>query len=1825
MAKKKKEEEKKIPAGSYTASPSGYAIDKTLPAKSTTSSASSGVTVEKSLPAKSGKSPVSTPRDPTVFRIEVDPKRTVDKSRLFKNDKGRRENDPDKITKGGYVARQAYSGLGHTLSGTEGLIRTAAAKELEQARKAGESEKASDILFRNLFGGAADTLKAAEWEKGAGIGRNLMNVGGAYIDATGQLIQGLSGAEGIKNWLAGRALEEDAEKSGLSLDEQAELEKNALIENNNVENALRLNQLDRATEAARERMPWAVRAGGDVANVAASLVPSVAVGAATRNPNAARTLMSASAAGSQAMDALDNGADIDKALRAGYASGASEYALEGLFGGIPLLDTGEGLVNKAITAGASKVLPKEALQSVARFGSTKGGRWLAWAGRKLGEGVEEVASELARPAIEGIYKDRGDITPVTGKSLATSGGLGVAVALLLGGSPNNIRLGRDVSVEQLALADYALRMQMEEEYRAALERDEQARAEAIARQAEREAAIFAEMRQNNADLRNLDVGRLILQLGEETQSPELDTDWLARQEQEWTRRHQPEEPSTSGLDLMRLGMGADPGYDRTPYMEARANEEAAGGYYRGRDVTLYPENLPPKPTFGLDLISRGLDKQRPVSERLADMQKPAEEQAEEPAPALSENSILNDVTAEDAAAAQRLIEQNGAEVVAQNLLAGVERQKQMNGTQKYAALLAAEQLQDSDPQTAEQLRSAVFSPADNAQSLIERNGAEETANRLLAVIESGRELNPTQIRAAQILAQDLRDINPELAQQMEKAAKNEGFSAPNEQQGTNAQPAVENASEPLASGENGTVSGPPVIDLERRNKGLNVPQGEGKIRERGFSNNTLQKAAEAGTVDREVANAMSGDTYSTVTNAQTRATAVAAIDKYGVERISNYLLSRGATDRSLGDKVMNKGNLSSVEYAAVLELIRRYNNMGQTGRALAMAEIAEAASTDAGRLIQYNKTLMSTDPVMYVTYQTKKARSKGVELSENRKQVLAVIANAVKAAEEGTWNGKLDFSGIEWSKSRGRSNGVGIVANPTPAQIKQDYGLTDKQAERFDRCAEYIAQSADGTNFTEAEWLTALGASCASDAIPSKPESWIGAIRRINLLLNLKTTAIRNGGGNLLQLVLENIADLPSAAIAAMFRGENNPNGMSAVRLGGLEGMPEGFKKGLKTSYLALQTGTLQQLNNRYSDMTEIGTRLGGSYEGPLLPLLNAFRFLDDLTSFSVSVLDTAFSTAREQQVENQFADIMNDSEYEELTEEMKKIAEEAGQRVTFTNDNPIKTLVTSARNLGRSLQRSSNPSTQVLGDVITTAFQMLMPFAGVTSTILHTGLSYSPVGFISGMVDLVGESAKAGSIKNMSLTAQRRIATKFGRAITGSLLSFAAMFAAAAGMASGREPDDEVESAIWKMEGRNPYSIKFGDNWYDLSALGPAMGLVSVGATVFQEMDGDISKENWWPILKGLMFNSTDIKLNDTLDDNLWESVKKAAQYIGDRDWKGLLQYMLSQITGQFTPFSSLLRAVTYGTDPYVRETSGEDEWGWITNRWKSGIPGLSQTLPESMDITGQPRERYPNADTDLKRWANALFNPAAKISEDRSDDPVVQELARLARETGDENLALSTAPYKLAAGGKEEYTLFGEERSAYQQTRGTELTEYLRELFNTEDYKSLSTEEQHKMVNEILDLTEYDAKQTVAEKGHEYIVPETAKGSKLSATVKEAAEYGIDLPSYLLYSRDMGKDYSLVYRPTDEIPVTKSGKNKGKPKANVGDTIDQGEKKGAALAIMQRFGDEMDADQMYYLWTLQSPSGKKAWVEVRDNIENNDYYRYFVEKWSEDELRNL
>ena len=128
--------------------------------------------------------------------------------------------------------------------------------------------------------------------------------------------------------------------------------------------------------------------GGFVENVASGIgqmLPAVAASAFTGGSSLASLgTMGVSAAGTGTESAFQDGADYYSGLGYGMASGAVEAATEKMFGGATKALFGKGAldVGKSVASTGIKRVAKNALE----------------------EGVEEVVSELASPALKGIYK-----------------------------------------------------------------------------------------------------------------------------------------------------------------------------------------------------------------------------------------------------------------------------------------------------------------------------------------------------------------------------------------------------------------------------------------------------------------------------------------------------------------------------------------------------------------------------------------------------------------------------------------------------------------------------------------------------------------------------------------------------------------------------------------------------------------------------------------------------------------------------------------------------------------------------------------------------------------------------------------------------------------------------------------------------------------------------------------------------------------------------------------------------------------------------------------------------------------------------------------------------------------------------------------------------------------------------------------------------------------------------------------------------------------------------------------------------------------------------
>lgn len=127
------------------------------------------------------------------------------------------------------------------------------------------------------------------------------------------------------------------------------------------------------------------------------------------------------AAGGSTENALQNGATRDKALLYGTLSGISEGAIEKISGGIG--GVGKGIVQSVGKSAGKSAVAKGVLGTAKKY-----------TGRMIGEGLEEVASDVIDPLLRATYTGKVDYSDVSAGSLAETFGVGAMTSgLMLGG------------------------------------------------------------------------------------------------------------------------------------------------------------------------------------------------------------------------------------------------------------------------------------------------------------------------------------------------------------------------------------------------------------------------------------------------------------------------------------------------------------------------------------------------------------------------------------------------------------------------------------------------------------------------------------------------------------------------------------------------------------------------------------------------------------------------------------------------------------------------------------------------------------------------------------------------------------------------------------------------------------------------------------------------------------------------------------------------------------------------------------------------------------------------------------------------------------------------------------------------------------------------------------------------------------------------------------------------------------------------------------------------------------------------------------------------
>ena len=292
----------------------------------------------------------------------------------------------------------------------------------------------------------------------------------------------------------------------------------------------------------------------------------------------------------------------------------------------------------------------------------------------------------------------------------------------------------------------------------------------------------------------------------------------------------------------------------------------------------------------------------------------------------------------------------------------------------------------------------------------------------------------------------------------------------------------------------------------------------------------------------------------------------------------------------------------------------------------------------------------------------------------------------------------------------------------------------------------------------------------------------------------------------------------------------------------------------------------------------------------------------------------------------------------------------------------------------------------------------------------------------------------------------------------------------AAAGKIKGAGEGDK-EDKTEKNLGNAQYSIKFGNNTYDLSWISPSAVPLFEGVEIYNKYakNKDVNVGAMVDTFFGALNPVTDMSVLQSIERTLTTLAygKNAVQSLGETTFSSYLsQYIPTFFSQVAQVFDSKQRNSNTGTNALEK----------TRDQILYKIPFLRNTLPEKVDIWGETNKTAENIG---QRAFEAFISPANR--KEYRVDKTTKELERLARET-DDTAVLPTSKDKSVKINGEEHELKGKDFVDLQKTYGKTAKKNLDKLIESDSYKKASDAEKKSMVGKLYDYATYKAKENYA-----------------------------------------------------------------------------------------------------------------------------------------------
>lgn len=539
---------------------------------------------------------------------------------------------------------------------------------------------------------------------------------------------------------------------------------------------------------------------------------------------------------------------------------------------------------------------------------------------------------------------------------------------------------------------------------------------------------------------------------------------------------------------------------------------------------------------------------------------------------------------------------------------------------------------------------------------------------------------------------------------------------------------------------------------------------------------------------------------------------------------------------------------------------------------------------------------------------------------------------------------------------------------------KKQIQLTDENIETIANLQQEALNTTDELAKNQA---LARTAKYTADLIPKEALQKLKAYRNIAMLLNPKTL-----GRNIVGNVAFNTIDTGSKGLASLIdRGLSKFTGQRTRVAPQLGDYFKGGLQGAKTGYQeALQGIDTRGLGQRF-DLSS-----GRTFQN------KPMQALETVLDVGLRVPDRAFYEAT-------FAEsVQNMMKAQGLTKPTQEILEQA-EREALESVFQDKTMLSDfALGLRGGINRIGTKELG-LGDV-------LIPYAQTPANLTQQAINYSPLGALKG-------------IYNLSQGNQRQASLDLARSLIGSGLIGGGYGLAKAGLTTPSQFDENYTKNKKIRENLQPLGIRpdqIGDMWY--APFQPMSSPIATGTAMAYG-------EN--PLYAGL---------NTVVDQPYLQGVTRGLRDLQEGDWTKAATNVVASIPSQFVP--TFAGQLAQSIDPYQRETYDPNKLQYGLNTAIAKVPFASKTLPEKIDVTGQPIERYSTKGG--QKLFDIFLNPT--FINKKTTDPVLSELKYIYDQTKETSHFMPSVDKKLkftdVDGNPQNIVLTGREFSEYQRRLG-------------------------------------------------------------------------------------------------------------------------------------------------------------------------------------------